>query len=259
VLIELASGRRIIFKQAKPASPFDFELSMLTRLEASPFEGLLPRVLAAFPESRALLLEFVGSRDTRAALRAGSDPGTAALAIGEALRAYHSETGLAFGDFHPANVILSGTTVRFIDPAPPAWHEAPTGEDPLVTDLALWTYSTTANVLWDARRSPRLAWRMLVLNVTLLREAQAASTAGFHSKVRAQAWRHLRELWKGWPRDKVVFVVASGLSLAVVEASRIPARRSRSAAQFRVEVVTQAEGQREERESHSSGAASRHH
>jgi len=233
---------------------------MLTRLQASHLEGLLPRVIAAFPDSRALLLEFVGSRDTRAALRAGSDRYAAASAIADALHAYHDETGVAFGDFHPANVILSGSAVRFIDPAAPAWHEAPPGEDPLVTDLALWTYSTTANFLWDARRSPRLAWRMLLLNVTLLREGHAASsTTTFHAQVRAQAWRHLRGLWRGWPRDKVVFVAATVLSLAVIEVAKLGAKCSDSAPQFPVQVVAQPQGQCNESERHRRGAASRHH
>jgi hypothetical protein len=220
-LLEIgASRRRAILKRGKDGSPIAFEAEALAAAEGQPEAVRLPHLQGVLAGGAALLIEYLGGRNIRRAMRKGDSPRVVAAGLAASLRAYHQRTGTAFGDFHPGNAAVRRSAVTLLDPAPADWHGREPGESPVATDLGLWWFATAAYLPWDILKSPAGGWRLVQLGSELgsLLVADQAELEEAHRVAK----RHLGWLWHAWPRDKVTF----GPAWATVEfMARSAARR----------------------------------
>jgi hypothetical protein len=171
---------------------------------------MFPRLLAVLGDDAALLLEFVPARSVRTVLRRGKATPALAANMAAALKDFHDQFEVAFGDLHPSNVLVRrDASIVFVDPAGPGWRESDQAQPLLVQDLAYYTHLTAGQLARDILASPRGAGRLLELNARLIAAAlddeQGVTTLG---EIEAATFALLPRISGKWRRDRVRLAVA---------------------------------------------------
>ncbi|MEO8540696.1 MAG: hypothetical protein ABI577_13235 [bacterium] len=194
-VLDVEGKGKLFLKRASPGKKLTDRASIYERINeaGSELRPLFPRFEGAVEGFEAMLFEYVEGVTLREALRAGTAGSNVARPLLKALKTYHRVEGAAIGDFHGGNVMVDGGRVLLLDPSAPDRHGMEPGEVPLTTDLGHWVASGAANFMSDARRAPKLAWRLFGFNRAMLKLG-IAGTGSSKADVLAVAGRHLSVL-----------------------------------------------------------------